>query len=421
MPETLILLTAVTLCLATVLCHAGVDLTPDTNGDRIAVVKSGAVSYLPARRVELVERVGGAGACRYIRRSSNGDLYVMGPGIGHSVLHSTDGGLTWSTTTFELDLGELDMPRSARDSPLGFLAAFAILRDDTFVLLLMPSNYQPNTQAVIARSSDFGKTWQAQIMDTDVGPYKFVQGGNSDILELADGTILATVDLRNGRHDDELAVEQRGLFNYALRSLDGGRTWPEKSCITLYAAETHLLQLPSGKLLAAIRKQRGHRLPGDPASPYDLKLAHGYRPQFDSEERNSEKDEDTNRIKNTFLSESTDGGRTWVNERQVTSFLQCSADLTRLEDGTLMLLFLHRYPDDLAHTGIRAKVSDDEGKTWRDELYVISQGHGDDIDTGSSYPGSIATADGGLITVCANWSHGRTRLEAVHWRPGKNF
>ena len=91
--------------------------------------------------------------------------------------------------------------------------------------------------------------------------------------------------------------------------------------------------------------------------------------------------------------------------------------MARLADGTLVLQYLHRYPDDLAHTGIRARVSDDDGATWGDETYVISQGEGDDPNTGSSYPGTIAGGTHGVITVCANTVAGRTRLEAVHWRP----
>ena len=85
--------------------------------------------------------------------------------------------------------------------------------------------------------------------------------------------------------------------------------------------------------------------------------------------------------------------------------------------GTLILQYLHRYPDDLAHTGIRARVSHDDGATWGDETYVISQGEGEDPNTGSSYPGTIAGGTHGVITVCANTVAGRTRLEAVHWRP----
>ncbi|GIS60918.1 MAG: hypothetical protein CM1200mP2_31430 [Planctomycetaceae bacterium] len=56
----------------------------------------------------------------------------------------------------------------------------------------------------------------------------------------------------------------------------------------MYGGEAHLLELPDGNLLQCVRKQRWHRLPGDPVKPMDAKLLSGYRPQFDSEERRKE-------------------------------------------------------------------------------------------------------------------------------------
>ena len=396
------------------------DLRPDAGADRIAVVRGGSVTYLPARRVELVAEVASGGLCRSIRRSASGELFVMGPGIGRRVLRSADEGLTWISSEFVLDLTPFE-PADPGSEP--WIGAFAILRDDTFLALFMIDDHLPTRRGVIGRSRDRGRTWSLSALEPALPPQTRMQAANSDLLQLADGSILLTVDVFNAPGGDPAAdpaalpVELQGVFIYGLRSLDGGRTWPESSCVAMYAGEGHLHQLPSGTLLACVRKQRWHRQPGDPPAPYDLKIASGYRPQFDSEERASERDEGTNRIKNTHLTESTDGGRTWVDERPVTSFLQCSADLARLADGTLVLQYLHRYPDDRAHTGIRARASDDDGVTWRDETYVISQGEGDDPNTGSSYPGTIAGGTHGVITVCANSVAGRTRLEAVHWRP----
>lgn len=396
------------------------DLRPDAGADRVALVRGGRVTWLPARRVELATEVASGGLCRSIRRSASGDLFVMGPGIGPRVLRSADEGLTWSSGEFALDLDPF-APADPGSEP--WLGAFAILRDDTFLALFMVDDHLPTRRGVVGRSQDLGRTWSLAPLNPRLPPHTRMQAANSDLLQLADGSILLTVDVFHTPGGDpaadpgELPVELQGVFLYALRSLDGGRTWPESSCVALYAAEGHLHQLPSGTLLACVRKQRGHRQPGDPPAPYDLKIASGYRPQFDSEERPSERDEGTNRIKNTHLTESADGGRTWVDERPVTSFLQCSADLARLDDGLLVLQYLHRYPDDLAHTGIRARVSRDDGATWGDETYVISQGEGEDPNTGSSYPGTIAGGTHGVITVCANTVAGRTRLEAVHWRP----
>ncbi len=396
------------------------DLRPDAGADRVALVRGGRVIYLPARRIELAAEVASGGLCRSIRRSANGDLFVMGPGIGRRVLRSADEGLTWSSGEFALDLDPFE-PADPGSEP--WLGAFAILRDDTFLVLFMVDDHLPTRRGVIGRSEDRGRTWSLAPLNPALPSHTRMQAANSDLLQLADGSILLTVDVFHAPGGDPAAdpgalpVELQGVFLYVLRSFDGGRTWPESSCVALHAAEGHLYQLPSGTLLACVRKQRGHRQPGDPPAPYDLKIASGYRPQFDSEERPSERYESTNRIKNTHLTESADGGRTWVDERPVTSFLQCSADLARLDDGSLVLQYLHRYPDDLAHTGVRARVSHDEGATWGDETYVISQGEGVDPNTGSSYPGTIAGGTHGMITVCANTVAGRTRLEAVHWRP----
>ena len=70
-----------------------VDLKRDENGDRIAVVRDGEVSYLPARRFPLgAQHEGASGSCHYVRRAQNGDLYVTGPGLGMRMFRSSDGG-----------------------------------------------------------------------------------------------------------------------------------------------------------------------------------------------------------------------------------------------------------------------------------------------------------------------------------------
>lgn len=50
-----------------------VDLGPDAGGDRIAVVRDGEVSYLPAQRVDLgIDHQGASGSCRYGNGTGNG-------------------------------------------------------------------------------------------------------------------------------------------------------------------------------------------------------------------------------------------------------------------------------------------------------------------------------------------------------------
>ena len=68
-----------------------VDLSSDEHGDRIALVRDGQVSYLPAARVDIGHtHEGASGSCRYIRRASNGDLYVTGPSLRRTMFRSTD-------------------------------------------------------------------------------------------------------------------------------------------------------------------------------------------------------------------------------------------------------------------------------------------------------------------------------------------
>ena len=371
-----------------------IDLGPETNGDRIAVVKGSKVAYLPATRVNLgAAETGSSGCCRYIKRAANGNLYVTGPGLGDQLFRSSDGGYTWTTHSMQLNAGQWI-----------WMAAFSILGDDTFLMLLMPSNWTVNTEAAIARSCDYGKTWSIQAMNACLHPYKYVQGGNSDILELADGSVLATVDLLHGDEHDDLPPEQQGVFSYAFRSFDGGQSWPEKTCITSHAAETHLLQLPSGRLLAAIRKQRWHRLPGDLADVVEVMQQHGWTPAAGG--GLWERGEGSNRIKNMCVSESYDGGSVWVNEQEVTPQMKCSGDLAYLSNGTLVLLYLHRYDGPIAREGIRARVSYDQGATWEPEEYVLSDGAG-------RYPGGIETPQETVIATCPFGG----QLQVVHWRP----
>ena len=125
-----------------------VDLNPDDGGDRIAVVGDGRVSYLPATRVDLgVRHTGAAGACRYTRRASDSALYVTGPMLGRTMFRSGDGGRSWTGTPYDLGMERFALERMPKDTEMGWIGAFAILRDDTFQMSVIPSNHRKNDQA----------------------------------------------------------------------------------------------------------------------------------------------------------------------------------------------------------------------------------------------------------------------------------
>ena len=391
-----------------------VDLRPGADGDRIAVIRGGEVSYLPAARVDIgATHAGASGSCRYTRRSANGDLYVCGPGLKRTLFRSTDGGATWSGRRYDLGMDRFELRQMPRDIEDGWIGAFTILSDETFLMNVMPSNHRTNAESYLARSNDYGATWSVERMDLPLGGYRGVAAGNSDLVELADGTLLLTMDLWFCAEEGEkrnLPAAQQGIAAYVLRSTDGGRSWPEMHCVALHAAEVHLLELPSGTLLSAIRRQRWVRLPGDPTDITVAMRAHGYDPEYRGVEE-PEIGVTTSLYKHVAVSESTDGGRTWVNERRVTDYEQCSGELTLLADAsTLVLTYDHRFHDRFSRAGVRARVSHDLGATWEADEYVLGEGE--------NYPGGLAMDDGTLIIVCPYRDRGP--IQAVRWRPASS-
>ena len=398
MKQTIILSVISWVIIGCGLAGAGfVDLSPDEQGDRIAVVRDGKVAYLQTKRANIGSGKIGGGYCRYIRRTSNGNFYVTGPG-GLGLFQSSDGGFSWTESALTIE-------------NMNFMSSFVILNDDTFLVSYMPPPSHEHKRMFMARSNDLGKTWESHDLDPDMSPCKYKYAWNGDMIQLADGMVLQTIDARvgpEGVHDEEgklLPIQLRGGFLYVVRSHDKGWTWGEKSLLPGYGGEAHLLELPSGKVMVCVRKQRWYRLPGDPTSVLELKKSYGYSTVV-SGGMIGDGEEGVNRNKNMFVSESYDSGYTWVNEQQVSQFMQCSGDMSYLEDGTLVLQYLHRYRGGLvADISIRARVSYDDGKTWEPEEYILSDGE--------NYPGGIAMPGGGMIAMVPH----KGQIQAVHWRP----
>jgi Neuraminidase (sialidase) len=82
---------------------------------------------------------------------------------------------------------------------------------------------------------------------------------------------------------------------------------------------------------------------------------------------------------------SDDGGNTWAFLSRVNDFGSPGV-LVRLPDGRLVMVYGYR----LMPSGIRAKVSEDEGKTWGAELIVRDDGGSWDV----GYPNAWVTDDG---------------------------
>jgi len=76
----------------------------------------------------------------------------------------------------------------------------------------------------------------------------------------------------------------------------------------------------------------------------------------------------------TEVHASDDGGRTWGFLSRATEFGAPSAPL-RLRDGRLVMVYGQR----LAPSGVRAVVSEDEGRTWSGEIIVRDDGGSWDV------------------------------------------
>jgi len=119
-----------------------------------------------------------------------------------------------------------------------------------------------------------------------------------------------------------------------------------------------------------------------------------------------------------FVADSTDGGKTWSRNRQVTTECgQCHGAAIGLKSKRVVMIYDHRYARPMSSA--RAVVSDDEGQAWRDEVYYLSNGvvagfarpsslNGEEMDrlTGSYYGDKVGWND---VT-------GNTQFHIIRWR-----
>lgn len=230
----------------------------------------------------------------------------------------------------------------------------------------------------ISRSKDLGETWDASFQLPLVPPYTFLAGDGNHIIGLGDGTLLAALDTAN-HHVEHFA--KGWLAQVFYRSMDQGKTWGDATLLKDRAAEVGLLSMGGQRVLAACRGMSNPNLGG----------------------------------KTIQLAESADGGRTWENWRQLTwVFGQAHGDLALLPGGGVVAVYENRYP--VTKPDIRARVSWDGGWTWEPEVYILA--------TGIGYSGSVAAADGTIVTVTGDGlREGMTptgrgyTLQAIRWKP----
>jgi hypothetical protein len=325
---------AIALCLLPVAAHA--------QGFSILVGQ-----HVPAERVNVVS---GGGYFPVLVQLDNKDLVaaVRGGDMHIGVkgrldwVRSTDGGRTWSARML------VDSPMDDRNPAVGQLRDGSVL-----VTYIVDQSYGPDGKRLktltrdglyTLRSFDRGNTWQPPIKspispDLGASPY-------GKIVQLADGTALVNVYYEHGPgHQLETSL--------IYRSKDSGQTWGDPTVIADDFNETGLLVLPNGRILAVLRSQHG-----------------------------------------AFLATSFSGdlGRTWSRPHQITGNSEHPANVIRLSDGRVLLVFGERNRP----YGVHAMLSRNLGQDWDPHVIILAaDAHSSDC----GYPSSVETEPGRIVTM----------------------
>jgi len=222
-------------------------------------------------------------------------------------------------------------------------------------------------------TTDRGKTWQ--------GPYEIPTFGTKGIAArtdyLVDGPRDMTIFLTAAKDNDG----QQGR-TLCVRTKDGGRTWavvghvgPEPP-VGKKAIMPSSVRLSDTTILTAVRRKRS----------IDL-----YRTE--------------------------DNGETWTYVGKPAPDTGANngnpPSLIRLKDGRFVLV--HGYRS--APYGIRARISEDEGQTWSEEIMLREDGGGRDL----GYVRTVQRPDGKLVSVYYynDGPDDERYIAATIWDPGK--
>jgi Neuraminidase (sialidase) len=292
------------------------------------------------------EAAGGYAAFPDVCRLPDGELLcVFYSGYGHvstpnakwprggriMAVRSPDSGKTWGKPAVIMDTDQDDRDPSV-----------ACLKDGTLLLNWFTPHHN-QVAVLIARSTDKGKTWGEPVKLDLKSPYPFAC--SSPVRQLADGSLVLGL-----YHEDE---KKNLAFGATVRSTDGGKTWKELALIgekggVYLDAETDVVRLKDGKLLAALR-----------SSKVDMHYA-----------------------------VSEDSGKTWGPVRSFGFKGHCPY-LLRHSSGVILLA--HRLPDTALHW------SADEGKTWHGPVQIDT--------VGGAYPSLVELPDG--LVYCVYYEEGK--------------
>ncbi len=372
-------------------------------GGAAIVVAAGTAAHAAAPSAEVIETkvispAGSYNGWPTLARRKNGQLWVVCSGgrqahvcpFGQVVaMTSNDDGKTWTWPRVLSDGAIDDRDAGVVETAKGSLLA------TTFTSLA----YKPilkSAQAKVGKSGAWAPNklaaWEAA--DARVTPEEQTAQLGVWMMRSTDGGIQWSSPYRclvNSPHgpiqlsSERLLYAGKELWTDSSRigvaeSMDDGQTWQWVAEIPTRKGdnhrnyhELHVVEAPSGKLVAHIRNHNSKNA-GE-----------------------------------TLQSESSDAGRTWTEPHSI-GVWGLPSFLTRLRDGRLLMSYGHRRPP----FGNQARISTDEGKSWSDPLIISGDGAGGDL----GYPSTVELADGTLLTV---WyekmrSSSHAVLRQAHWR-----
>ena len=347
----------------------------------------------PVEHVMVID--GGWGGC--LAQTPDGEILLI-DSFEKLIARSSDEGRTWSE------------PDRLPEPVCGFrnLGALGALRDGTLLIAAQsgslfdterkdPDQPGPPIDGCVSRSTDGGQTWSEPFVLDRLGYHNLEPASHLRFVELSDGTILLGAAGNRKRtlhkffYDDDTQVPPSGGLvrpgwtchdQWIFRSRDGGRTWGDPTLVAPWGCETNFVELPSGRLIAAIRYQREWAVEGD-----DPRVIAASRPDVDPNFC-------CTIFIDTFISESTDAGYTWSEPRKASRYLEHPADIVCLSDGTLVLVMGHK-----AHPhGPTVVWSRDEGRTWSDEFILLHM----DTKGAAGQPSALVLADD---TILVSYDH----------------
>lgn len=277
---------------------------------------------------------------------------------------SLDGGKTWKVEENQpFSDPKTEAKPAPLTEPLDFTAANFALMFRFGGLHAGPSWFYTST--------DRCKTWR--------GPFNFAVEGVEGICTRTDLIVLGPQDcLMFGSCGKKNDGKEERVF--CARTTDGGLTWKFVSYIGDepqpggFAIMPSSVRTQSGALLTTIRM-------GKPGA-------------------------------DIHLWRSDDLGQTWRHVSAVTGNIGGNPPATvLLPDGRLCVTYGYRHKP----TGIRARLSLDEGKTWQPEVVIRDDGFDGDL----GYPRALVRPDGRLFTAYYyNGPHEQDRcIEGTFWTP----